>query len=238
MFRFTLFLCCLLLLAACGPDEAAIQQTVEREVAAAITSTLAAQSTATTYPTVTPFATATAVPSFTPTATIYPSATPYPTFTPTATPPPTSTPAPLPTRDPNAAAPPPPSAPINIEISLIQAMTRIRDGVNTLYANISGGNNSVNCQIIIPAYDNITNAPTFDVTGTDIVVQSAYGVYRQVITDLTTGNTAILAQDCREPYNNGIAEIEYGRSAKQGLVFELGDARSALDPALQSIGGN
>ena len=250
MSRFVLLLCFLLLLTACGPDEAVIKQTVEQQVAAAITATLSAQPTATPYPTATAYATNTLFPSLTPEATFtllptttpYPTATPYPSFTPSPTPSPTLTPVPLPTRDPNAAAPPPPPASANVEISFIRAMTDVRNAVDTIFnAASAGGNRSVvNCQVVIPAYDTIANAPTFDVTGTAQVVQSAYGVYRQVITDLTTStaDTAILAQECREPYNNGVTEISYGRSALQGLVMNMAYARNELNPALQSIGGN
>jgi hypothetical protein len=249
MSRFILLLYFLFLLTSCGPDEAVIKQTVEQQVAAAITATLSAQPTVTPYPTATAYATGTLIPTLTPkatstllpTATPYPTTTPYPSFTPTTTPSPTLTPVPLPTRDPNAAAPPPP-APANIELSLVRAMTDVRNAISAIYHAASAGDyrSVINCQVVIPAYDTIVNAPTFDVTGTDPVVQSAYGVYRQVITDLTasTTNTTILAQDCREPYNNGVAEISYGRAALQGLIFELGYANSPLISALQSIGGS
>lgn len=250
MSRFILLLYFLFLLTSCGPDEAVIKQTVEQQVAAAITATLSAQPTVTPYPTATAYATGTLIPTLTPkatstllpTATPYPTTTPYPSFTPTTTPSPTLTPVPLPTRDPNAAAPPPPPAPANVEISLVRAMTDVRDAIDTIFNAASAGSyrSVVNCQVVIPAYDTIANAPTFDVSGTDQVVQSAYGVYRQVITDLTTStaDTAILAQDCREPYNNGVAEISYGRSALQGLVMNMAYTRNDLNPALQSIGGS
>ena len=202
-------------ISACTAAELDIQATVDYRVQLALSSTQAAEPTATPYPTATSYATivplATATMLFTstpyPTLTAYATATAYPTFTPwptaTATPSPTVTP----TRPPVAALPVATAVPANLDLQLVQTMIDMRraalDFGGTTSAALAN-NRQVNCADASAAFAKIENAPFLDTNALTPPFRNAYHGYREAIEILQSPSAVLdLAQQCRTQLANG-----------------------------------
>lgn len=184
-----LILVLLVLLAACGPSDSAIQTAIAETKAIEPTSIPTLEPSDTPFPTSTPYPTytqfptqtqlptLTACPTFTPQATF----TPQPTYTPLPIPTsitPTPTPSPLPTSKTYTAPPPSPSA------ALLESMLGLRRNIELL-ANDNPGNFIICSRDRPPSvpdnYEEIVGYPAYDLIASSAVVQDAYNRYSQAI---------------------------------------------------------
>jgi hypothetical protein len=120
-------------------------------------------------------------------------ATPKPTPEPTATPEPTNTPQPV------QAAAQPTAVPQDVGTELIDTMFTLRGFMQSYGGMIDSAvrGDSFSCWDAVNLYDTIVAAPTFNVSGSNLEVQSAYGSYRASV-DVFADGVWDLANNCRE----------------------------------------
>jgi hypothetical protein len=235
----------------CGPDAAALEATVAREVAAAVTGTVGALPASTSLPTGTPLATYTARPPDTPqpTLTDRPTLTPRPTYTvpPTDTPSPTATATQTPAAvtGGGGAAPPPPPAPAasaladEVRQTIVQ-METYRGLLPPYCAVFVGGScqelrNVADCAAVVGTYDGILQSYALP-AGASAAEQAAFSQY------LTAKGSFIaeagwFGENCRAALASG-ESVGMDTEVRNLLVLTINNILNTLYQAEQSLGGS
>ena len=95
---------------------------------------------------------------------------------------------------------------------------------------------SFSCLDAVVTYDTVAAAPTFDVAGTDLDIQNAYGQYRASI-DIFMNGTRDMVGNCRELIT-GDKESTTIPFQQWGLARqEVDSAIGVLSPAIVLLGG-
>ena len=159
-------------------------------------------------------------------------ATPEPTEPATATPTlePTNTPVP------QVANPQPTTASAGSVADQVAATMRLtRDRMLSFGGMIDTaiGSGFIDCNEVVNTYDAVANAPTFDVSGENQLIQGGYGAYRQAVEVFASGAWD-MAQNCRDflanPSGGGIPFQQWG-AARQNV----NNATDILSPALDAV---
>ncbi len=186
------------LVVACQPNQQEVQEMITNEIAIAVPATKSAFPIATTYATTTVYPTQIPLNTSTPyatqqalaTATYYPTATSYPTHTPS----PTETATPIPPTSPPSSVNLPSStnndvSPLQKQIALLEQMNFLHSFLAEFQGLASTLQDNPDCGRIVELYNDVTNLPQMDMSGTDESVQQAYIAYRSAIDHFTQPET-------------------------------------------------
>jgi len=123
------------------------------------------------------------------------------TATPEPTAEPTATDTPGPTNTPRPVATPTPAA--DLKEQLYEAMIALRGELQGFggYIDAALRGSPFSCVEVVARYDSILNAPTFDVSGTSLDIQYAYGSYRAAVEQFANG-TFDMVENCRQAIAN------------------------------------